>query len=618
MDKKMIGNMIAYERSKQGISAQRLSEGVCSVSALQRLESGVRLPDFFVLERLIERLGKSVNKMEFLYDEGAYDIYYLREIIEKSVEQREYEEAEGALAYYESRPEAGEPLHRQYLCKMRAVMAAEREENHTDAIRLLKEALEQTIPGFAWSRLEDYCMGEGEILLLLLWLQENQESGEEPIPVEPDKILQYIEKSCQDEEAKANIYSKAAWVLGTMAMGRQQWREALRLTLRGEEILADNKILLHLPQILDRILLLTDNRDEHVHAEWKKQRDALKQLYAEYGEKWESKRIALWKNYRQTEVYLVSELFGQERRLIKQSQEKLADILDMDQKTISRIEGGKYKPKAGTFRKMKEYLQIDRDICTTRIVVEDFSLLELERKIAKLNANRHEEEAEALFKQLKSRLSLKWKENEQYIKYMETLFDMELGRISQEEAIRRCEEALKVTRKNGIEQLDGIVFSRMETFIINYIARCYGQINQKEKGTELVEKVVRGYEGSKVDFKYHYISLALLYQHLAIRCEEFGRYEDSIRWCEKTILLDLKCKKGINVGLLLREKTFCMSKTGKDVEFCKARYQQAYLLMKLMKRESQMMHLGRKYAEWYGEDICANNAFSADLLENLE
>lgn len=130
---------------------------------------------------------------------------------------------------------------------------------------------------------------------------------------------------------------------------------------------------------------------------------------------------------------------------------------------------------------MKEYLQIDRDICTTRIVVEDFSLLELERKIAKLNANRHEEEAEALFKQLKSRLSLKWKENEQYIKYMETLFDMELGRISQEEAIRRCEEALKVTRKNGIEQLDGIVFSRMETFIINYIARCYGQINQKKK-----------------------------------------------------------------------------------------------------------------------------------------
>lgn len=606
MDKKMIGKMIAYERSKQGISAQRLSEGVCSVSALQRLESGVRLPDFFVLERLIERLGKSVNKMEFLYDEGAYDIYYLREIIEKSVEQREYEEAEGALAYYESRPEAGEPLHRQYLCKMRAVMVAEREGNHTDAIRLLKEALEQTIPGFAWSRLEDYCMGEGEILLLLLWLQENQESGEEPIPVEPDKILQYIEKSCQDEEAKANIYSKAAWVLGTMAMGRQQWREALRLTLRGEEILADNALLIHLPQFLDRIVELEIKCDAKESEAWKRQRDVLRKLYDEYGEQWDTGRITLWKNYRQTEVYLVSELFGQERRLIKQSQAKLADVLDMDQKTISRIEGGKYKPKAGTFRKMKEYLQIDRDICTTRIVVEDFSLLELERKIAKLNTHRHEAEAEALFKQLKSRLSLKWKENEQYIKYLETLFDKELGRISQKEAIRRCEEALKVTRKKGIEQLDGIVFSRMEMFIINYIAICYVNINEIEKASRLLEQVIHGYENSKVDLKYHYVSLAILYQNLAFNYEESNHLMDAIQMCDKTIMLDLKCKRALNIGFILVERQYSENRMNDDRKSGKDRYQQAYQILKLLKKDRQMRNLQRQYERWYEEKFCEN------------
>lgn len=606
MDKKMIGSMIAYERSKQGISSQRLSEGVCSVSALQRLERGVRLPDFFVLERLIERLGKSVNKMEFLYDEGAYDIYYLREIIEKSVEQREYEEAEGALAYYESRPEAGEPLHRQYLCKMRAVMAAEREENHTEAIRLLKEALEQTVPGFSWSCLEDYCMGEGEILLLLLWLQENQESGEEPIPVEPDKILQYIEKSCQDEEAKANIYSKAAWVLGTMAMGRQQWQEALRLTLRGEEILADNALLIHLPQFLDRIVELEIKCDAKESEAWKRQRDALRKLYDEYGEQWDTGRITLWKNYRQMEVYLVSELFGQERRLIKQSQEKLADVLEMDQKTISRIEGGKYKPKAGTFRKMKEYLQIDRDICTTRIVVEDFSLLELERKIAKLNTNRHEAEAEALFQQLKGKLSLKWKENEQYIKYMETLFDKELGRISQEEAIRRCEEALKVTRKNGMEQLDGIVFSRMEMFIINYIAMCYVNINEIEKASRLLEQVIHGYENSKVDLKYHYVSLAILYQNLAFNYEESNHLMDAIQMCDKTIMLDLKCKRALNIGFILVERQYSENRMNDDRKSGKDRYQQAYQILKLLKKDRQMRNLQRQYERWYEEKFCEN------------
>ncbi len=80
MDKRMIGRMIGYERGKRKISMQMLSEGLCSVSVLQRLESSERFPDFFVLERLIERLGKSINKMEFLYSEAAYEIYYLRKI----------------------------------------------------------------------------------------------------------------------------------------------------------------------------------------------------------------------------------------------------------------------------------------------------------------------------------------------------------------------------------------------------------------------------------------------------------------------------------------------------------------------------------------------------------
>lgn len=73
MDKRTIGNLIYYERNKRKISVQKLCAGICSVSALQRAESGERLPDYFVLERIVERLGKSVNKLEFLQDKAAYE-----------------------------------------------------------------------------------------------------------------------------------------------------------------------------------------------------------------------------------------------------------------------------------------------------------------------------------------------------------------------------------------------------------------------------------------------------------------------------------------------------------------------------------------------------------------
>lgn len=604
MDKKSIGNLISYERNKKNFSLPELSDGVCSVSALYRLERGERLPDFFVLERIFERLGKSVNKIEFLYDEVAYEIYYLREVIEKFLEEKNYQEAEGALVYYASKSEAKEPLHKQYIYKMQAVIMSERDQNHKGAEELLEEALEETLPGFSLTNLEKSILGEGELLLLLLWIQEKMDIELVPLESVGTQILSYIERVCQDEEAKANVYSKATWVLGTVAMKHGNTKEALWYTLQGEQILADNGLLMHLLQFLDRILELTKDQEITAYRDWEKQRDALEQLYEEYGEGGKSASIKLWENYRQREVYLVSEVFKQERIMLNQSQEKLAEALEIDIKTISRIEGGKYKPQKGTFQKIKEYYQIDRDICTTRIVVDEFYLLELEREIAKLNHYRQEEEAEKLYKQLKKKLSIKWKENQQYIKYMDTLFDYQLKRITVEEAIQPCIEALQITRENsGIEQVEGIVPSRMEASILNYIAMCYDKTGRKEKAIDLLKKIVAAYECSKVELKYHYVSLALVYQHLAFNYEECDRLEEANIWCDKAIQFELRCQRGLNLGSNLIEKNYIFDRITGDRSSSKNKYLQAYQLLKLMKKETQMKSLQKIYKEWYEENV---------------
>ncbi len=539
MDKRMIGRMIGYERSKRKISMQMLSEGLCSVSALQRLESGERLPDFFVLERLIERLGKSINKMEFLYSEAAYEIYYLREIIEKELVQKNYLEVEKALEYYQSRPEAGETLHRQYIYKIQAAVEGQGKQNHEEALSLLEKAMQLTMPwldlsdSFEVRELDNLLLGEGELLLLLMWIQERMEQDASQIQIDGKRILNYIERICQDEEARANVYSKATWVFGTLAIMQKNKYEALWYTFRGEEMLVNNGLFLHLPQYLERILYLTGQIDPEACKEWKKQRNALKALYEEYEEPWGTDYVMVWKNYRQQEVYLVSELFGQERKLLDQSQEKMADVLNIDQKTISRIENGKYKPKSGTFQKMKEYLGIERDICSTRIVVDDFALLELERDIAKLNQSRKEAEAEMLYQKLRSQLSLKWNENKQYVKYMDTLFANQLGRISDEEAIDGCVEAFQITRGAvSLNQLEEVVLSRMEAMIVNYIASRYKKIGQKEKAVLIREKMLCAYENSKVDNKFHYVALSLIYRNLADDYEVNNRFEEAIEMCD--------------------------------------------------------------------------------------
>lgn len=601
MDNKLLGKLVARSRKRRSIGRQELGAGICTASTVLRLETGERMPDFFVLERILERLGMSGNKLEFLHDETAYEIYYLRELVEKYLTQKEYQEAAGALSYYESLPEGQQPLHRQYICKMQAVIAGEANGEWERAVCLLEEAIALTISDFAWDDQDNRMLGESELVLLLMRLQAGTETGKEPPQADSPGIFSYIGKHCADREAYANVYSKAAWVLGNIALKRQNREEALSYALLGENVLADNGWLLHLPQFLERILSLTEGE---TNREWKKQRDALRQVYEEYGEPWETGQIELWRNYRQQEVYLVSELFSQERSTRKQSQKRLAEELDIDQKTISRIENGRYRPKPGTFRKMKEYLGLDRDIVSTRLVVDDLELLEVERQIAGQGQYRNVEKGKELYLYLKSKLSLDYHENRQYVEFQDAFFAKEEGKITAQEAIDRCWEAFAVTRGNiSQEQIGQVVLGRMEATIINYIALRYDELGRREDAIVLLEKVKAGYENSRVDTKYHYVGVSLVYEHLSDAYERCGYLDKALEMCDIALRYELRCQKGCTLGFLVDQKAFTQGKITQDKEAGKKSYRQAYQLHKLMKMEKSRIRLQIAYEKIYHEEI---------------
>jgi len=492
-------------------------------------------------------------------------------------------------------------LHHQYMLQIQAVIASQRDRNHLLAKELFEQALMKTVIHFSFENLDDCILGEGEVLLLLLYLQEKMELGEDSLQYDGKRVFTYIERNFQDEEVRVNVYTKAALLLGSAMIRENNRKEALWYTLQGEKILADNGILLHLPQFLDRILML-EKEGSTAYLEWKKQRDALKQIYEEYGQRWEDEGLLLWKRYRQQENYLLQELFMQERKLLKKSQEKLADALDIDQKTISRIESGKYKPKAGTFQKLKEYLDIDRDLCSTRIVTEDFSLLEMEREVAKLGHYRKWQEAEVVYKMIKEKLLLNHRENAQYIMYMDTIFDRELRGISVEETVSRCYEALRICRKNmDLEQLNPFLPNRWEATIINYIAVCQLILGQTDEAINILEKIIYICENTKTGIKSQYIKLLLLYESLAKCYEQKQQYEKAITICDKLISLELKCGKGLSLGYIVSRKAYSRDEKRGSREGSQEQYQQAHQIMKLMGKERQMVNLQKAYKKWYGE-----------------
>ena len=600
-----IGDLIKYQINKKGIELEKLTEGLCSTTSLKRLINGDTRQNFFLVERILERLGISINKFSLLRNENDDILFIMREMISKLLAEKAYTKVEFILAKYKETAALNNPLQLQYVLETEGIILSESYEKHEEALELFCKAVKAVLDSFEMDKLSDFMLGEREMILLMLMLKIEMKIKNKNISIYARQLLDYAEKQFEDEEVRTNVYSKLAWILGESAIKNNQYEEALELTLNGIEALTDNGLLLHLPQFLDRLLFLTEDRDKATYRSWIKKRDALKELYMEYNKPWETEDIRLWESYRQNNVYLISELLKDERDLAEYSQEELAEIIGIDVKTISRIENGKSTPKKGTFTSIKEHFNIERESFQTRLAVDNLSLLEMERDISRLSSKHRYEEAESLFKSLKKQLSMDSNVNRQYAAFMDTLFNNAFKRKTTKEILADLEKAFLITRTaKHLENLGEFVTTDLEAKIINLMAICYKLLGNINKSAELLENAVKGYERSKIDEKRHEIPFIMLSANLCVRYEEADRLEDSINLTDKVIRNILSCHRGHMLGFLLLERIYTKSRITKDNITNKDNYKQSYLLMELMKSgEKDKAPLREAYKEWYGEEI---------------
>lgn len=600
-----IGDIIKYQINKKNITPEKLTEGLCTTTSLKRLINGDTRQSFFLVERVLQRLGISINKITLLHNESDDTLFIMREMICKLLVEKAYAKAEYILSEYEMVADLSSPLHLQYVCETRGVILSEGYGKHEEALELYHKAFKAVLERFEVDKLSDFMLGEEEMILLMLMLREEMKVKNINISIYARGLLDYVEKQYEDEEVRTNIYSKLAWLMGESAIKNNQYEEALELTLGGIDALTDNGLLLHLPQFLDRLLFLTKDRSKDVYSSWKKKRDALKELYVEYNEPWETEDIRLWESYRQNNIYLISELLRDERDLSGYSQEELAEAIGIDVKTISRIENGKSTPKKGTFASIKEHFDLERDSLQTRLAVDSPFLLEMERDISRLTSKHQYKEAEILFKSLKKQLSMESKVNRQYVAFMEALFDNMLKRKPVEEVLADLEDAFLITRKDKhLENLGRFVTTDLEAKIINMMAVCYKQTGHINKSLDLLENLKKGYERSKVTDRNHRIPIGLLYTNLCTYYEEMNRFDEAISLADEAIKYYIKCNRGDKLGFLVEEKTYTNYRMTGDNTTNKGKYRQSYRLMELMKSgENEKAPLREAYKEWYGETI---------------
>ena len=204
-----IGRMIFDLRVKSEYTLNQLAKGVCSVSELSKFESDEIMLNFFQIDRLFSRLGKTPTKLEYVLSKEAYEIYKLRYYIEKNVATRSLNKARYYLNQYEAMKQAKEPLHRQFIEMQKAQIAWIEEKDFDEIIDLCEQAIHRTI--FDTDILKNrFLLSSDELNLILFYWEISYEGGKGKATKEIKDILTYSEYHFVDHEELARVYPYAA------------------------------------------------------------------------------------------------------------------------------------------------------------------------------------------------------------------------------------------------------------------------------------------------------------------------------------------------------------------------------------------------------------------------
>lgn len=110
-----IGKMAAYERDRQGVSAETVCNGLCDLDIYNSFEKGEDIGDIHVVRLLLQRLGISASLAGRYLCRDEYDEMHARFNILELLRAGELTSAKKAALEYKNRYCAGNRLNKQFM-----------------------------------------------------------------------------------------------------------------------------------------------------------------------------------------------------------------------------------------------------------------------------------------------------------------------------------------------------------------------------------------------------------------------------------------------------------------------------------------------------------------------
>jgi len=233
-----LGGMIRAFRIETGLTQKELCQGICSVSALSKLENNeTKRGDMHIIEPILQRLGRDpLLYCNFLLNRKDFEAKELRDKIHLLLIHQKYDQAKKDLEKLKTYKAYQLRVNLQFIKRAEiALLVHEQKITSTEIENMLLDALRLTCPNFNEDDIRRYPLTHDESIIISSLAAHFMETSD---PRRASKIyealIDNLNRRYVDEYEKARMYSTVMFDYST-CLGRMDRRlEALEVIKKAE------------------------------------------------------------------------------------------------------------------------------------------------------------------------------------------------------------------------------------------------------------------------------------------------------------------------------------------------------------------------------------------------
>ena len=549
---------VAYHRFVKGLREYQeacrelVGEGLCSPSAVGRVETGDRLLEKMTRDRISSRLGISADNIEEYLRIVEYDTWQTRARVLDYIYKKDVDAAQKLISEYEKTLDADSRVAKQFVETMRFLIY-QIKGMHDDTLGWqLYLAIHYTVPSIEMALLGTQLLGEQELGLLIEYFYYCEYRGTDSDEWRLNRlkeVYKYIEESYLDMYVQAKLYPQIACRICEVILRNESCKEdlmfAYSLCTQAIEMLSDARRLYYLYELLEfrseiATLLLSQETDVEIDLKENQKRDEewlghLKEAYEKYGLLTYTENIAHL--FIEAESYNVGEVMYRRRRMFKMTRKKVAEGSCTD-KTIERAELQHNSPTLSVIRDVFEKLGMCPEYKRTSFIVKEMDELDLVSRMEHALDVEDYEKASEYVLEVKEFLDMDVLHNEQAMMRIENIIAYKTGKIKLDEFTENVMDAIFCTlTEKALWKSDDKFFTKTELEIITDMA-----LYIKGRNAKRAHKIVQKFCDSIMIEEMHVTQFSRYAALLLRMAKVYERYEETEK---ATQMKEMIRKKGM-------------------------------------------------------------------------